>query len=89
MNDKTELYFEKELPRHETELEIEITLTAKGPGVGRSTILSDINTILENKGFVTRKTDELTPGYRAKLEGRMGKRLKAFPPKECALCGRK
>lgn len=89
MNNKTEAYFEKQLPRHETELEIEITLTAKGPGTGRSTIISTINTMLENRGFVTRVHDELMPGYRVKLEGRRKGYLVAFPPEECSLCGRK
>ncbi len=88
MTNKTEAYFDTQLPRHKTEFEIEITLIAKGPGVGRSTILHDINIMLENKGFVTRRNDELMPGYRAKLEGRRGEYLVAFPPKACALCGR-
>ncbi len=87
MHEKTEEVFELQLPRHKTELEIEIILTAKGPGTGRSTILRDINTILCNAGFVTRRTDELMPGYRAKLEGRRGRDLRAFPPQECSLCG--
>jgi len=88
MHDKTEMFFEREMPRHKTELEIEIILTAKGPGTGRSTVLRDINTILRNAGFVTRKTDEVMPGYRAKLEGRRGRNLRVFPLKECLLCGR-
>jgi len=88
MNNKTEEVFEIQLPRHETELEIEILLTARGPGVGRSTILSDIETMLCSIGFVTRKTDEIMPGHRAKLEGRRRRNLRPFPPKECPLCGK-
>lgn len=87
MHEKTEEVFELQLPRHKTELEIEIILTARGPGTGRTTILKDINTMLCNSGFVTRKTDELMPGYRAKLEGRRKRDLRAFPPQECLLCG--
>ncbi len=89
MHDKTEMFFEKEMPRHETELEIELILTAKGPGTGRTTIIRDINVMLRSAGFATRKTDEVMPGYRAKLEGRRGKNLRPFPPQECLLCGRK
>ncbi len=88
MHDKTEEIFDIQLPRHETELEIEVLLTAKGPGVGRSTILRDIETMLCSIGFVTRKTDEIMPGYRARLEGRRKRHLIAFPPKECLLCGK-
>lgn len=88
MHKITEMLFEREMPRHKTELEIEVILTAKGPGTGRSTILRDIETMLHSIGFVTRKTDEIMPGYRARLEGRRGKDLRAFPPEECPLCGR-
>ncbi len=88
MHNKTEAAFEMEMPRHETELEIEVVLTARVPGVGRSTILHDIETLLHSAGFVTRGTHELLPGLRAKLEGRRKRDLRPFPPKECPLCGR-